>query len=96
MILEIYDLECLTNFFSYVGYVPKEDKWYEFVISPWRNDYEELVKHLKRDKLIQVGLNIAPSISNDSSKREELLEACDGNQQPSTPLTKCEGSETNS
>lgn len=55
MILEVYDLECLTNFFSYVGYVPKEDKWYEFVISPWRNDYEELVKHLKRDKLIQVG-----------------------------------------
>ena len=58
MILEIYDLECLTNFFSYVGYVPKEDKWYEFVISPWRNDYEELVKHLKRDKLIQVGFNV--------------------------------------
>lgn len=30
------------------------------------------------------------------TKQGELLEACDGNQQPSTPLTKCEGSETNS
>ena len=29
-------------------------------------------------------------------KRGELLETCNGNQQPSTPLTKCEGSETNS
>lgn len=29
-------------------------------------------------------------------KSDELLESCDANQQPSTPLTKCEGSETNS
>ena len=37
-----------------------------------------------------------PFISNDDSKQDELLEACDGNQQPSLPLTKEEGSETNS
>lgn len=30
------------------------------------------------------------------NKSDELLESCDANQQPSTPLTKCEGSETNS
>ena len=37
-----------------------------------------------------------PFISNDDSKQDELLETCDGNQQPSQPLTKLEGSETNS
>ena len=34
-----------------------EDKWYEFVISPWRNDYEELVKHY--------GKYVANKLSND-------------------------------
>lgn len=38
----------------------------------------------------------APINSNINSKSEELLEGCNANQQPSTPLTKCEGSETNS
>lgn len=37
-----------------------------------------------------------PFISNNKSKQDELLEPCDGNQQPSQPLTKLEGSETNS
>lgn len=37
-----------------------------------------------------------PFISNDNRKQDELLEPCDGNQQPSQPLTKLEGSETNS
>lgn len=41
-------------------------------------------------------LNIAPIISNNNRKQDELLESCDANQQPSTPLTKCEGSETSS
>ena len=40
--------------------------------------------------------NFEPFISNDDSKQGELLEACNGNQQPSQPLTKLEGSETNS
>lgn len=57
MILEIYDLECLTNVFTYTGYCPKENKWYQFVVAPWLNQYIDLISHLKRDKLIQVGFN---------------------------------------
>lgn len=57
MILEVYDIECLSNIFTYTGYVPSEDKWYQFVICKWRNDYYSLITHLKRDKLIQVGYN---------------------------------------
>lgn len=55
MILEIYDIECLCNLFTYTGYDPKKDKYYQFVICGWRNDYQALVNHLKRDTLIQVG-----------------------------------------
>lgn len=57
MILEVYDLESLRNLFTYTGYCPKEDKWYSFCICDWRNDLEDLYKHLIRDKLIQVGFN---------------------------------------
>ena len=57
MILEIYDIECLCNLFTYTGYDPKKDKYYQFVICGWRNDYQALVNHLKRDTLIQVGFN---------------------------------------
>jgi hypothetical protein len=57
MILEVYDLECLSNLFTYTGYCPKEDKYYQFVICKWRNDLEKLYNHLNRDKIIQVGFN---------------------------------------
>ena len=57
MILEVYDLECLRNLFTYTGYCPKENKWYQFCICQWRNDIKELYEHLTRDKLIQVGFN---------------------------------------
>lgn len=57
MILEIYDLECLSNLFTYTGYCPKEDKYYQFVICNWRNDLKDLYNHLTRDTLIQVGYN---------------------------------------
>ena len=57
MILEVYDLECLTNLFTYTGFDCKEKKYYQFVICKWRNDLEELYKHLFRDKLTQVGFN---------------------------------------
>ena len=57
MILEVYDLECLSNVFTYTGYCPKEDKYYQFVISPWLNQSKELYKHLNRDVLVQVGFN---------------------------------------
>ena len=57
MILEVYDLECLSNLFTYTGYCPKEDKYYQFVICGWINNYNDLYNHLKRDTLIQVGYN---------------------------------------
>ena len=57
MLLEIYDLECLSNLFTYTGYQPKTDKWFQYVICPWRNDAEELYKHLTQEKLCQVGFN---------------------------------------
>jgi hypothetical protein len=57
MILEVYDLECLSNLFTYTGYCPKEDKYHQFVICGWINNYNDLYNHLKRDTLIQVGYN---------------------------------------
>lgn len=57
MILEVYDLESLSNLFTYTGYCPKEDVYYQFVISDWRNDLELLYNHLYRDKLIMIGYN---------------------------------------
>ena len=57
MILEIYDLECLSNIFTYTGYRPKENKYYQYVICPWRNDSKELFEHLTSDNIIQVGFN---------------------------------------
>ena len=57
MILEVYDLESLSNLFTYTGYCPKEDKYYQFCICNWRNDLDALKDHLFRDKLLQVGFN---------------------------------------
>lgn len=57
MITEVYDLESLSNLFTYTGYDVKEDKWYQFVICNWRNDTEELFKHLTERKMIMVGFN---------------------------------------
>jgi len=57
MILEVYDLECLSNLFTYTGYCPKINKWFQYVVCPWKNDYEKLINHLKRDKLLMVGYN---------------------------------------
>lgn len=53
----VYDLESLSNLFTYTGYCPKENKWYQFVICKWRNDAKLLYEHLNRDKIIQVGFN---------------------------------------
>lgn len=55
MILEVYDLECLANVFTYTGYNPSTNEWYQFVICPWRNDYINLYNHLHRDKIVQIG-----------------------------------------
>ena len=55
MTLEVYDLECLRNLFTYTGYCPKEDKYFQFVICGWKNDLELLYEHINRDKLLMVG-----------------------------------------
>ena len=53
--IEIYDLESLTNVFTYTGYDPKNNKWYQFVITPWKNEIEELVEHCLNDISMMVG-----------------------------------------
>ena len=57
MLSEVYDIETLSNLFTYTGYSRQENKYYQFVIWRKQNDYEKLVQHLKRDKLIQIGFN---------------------------------------
>ena len=57
MLLEVYDIETLSNLFTYTGFDATNKKWYQFVISRWRNDAVELYNHLRRDKIIQVGFN---------------------------------------
>jgi hypothetical protein len=55
--IEVYDLECLINLFTYTGYDVTNKQWYQFVICPWRNDTDELIKHLEKEGMIQVGYN---------------------------------------
>lgn len=57
MILEIYKLISLSNLFVYTGYNTSDSKYYNFCISEWRNDSEELYKHLTKNNVIQVGFN---------------------------------------
>lgn len=57
MLSEVYDIESLSNFFSYTGYCRQNKEYYQFVIHSSRNDYEALIKHLFRDKLIMIGYN---------------------------------------
>lgn len=53
--IEVYDLESLSNLFTYTGYDPKTDTWYQFVIAPWKNQTRELVDHVTNDISIMVG-----------------------------------------
>ena len=57
MILEVYDLESLSNLFTYTGYISKTDTWYQYVICKWRNDAKELYEHLTRGDFILCGFN---------------------------------------
>ena len=57
MIYEVYDLECLRRIFTYTGFDIHKKVYYQFVISPWRNDYEELYSHLTKRELVQIGFN---------------------------------------
>ena len=85
MILEVYDLESLSNLFTYTGYRSKIDTWYQYVICKWRCDAKILYEHLINDKFIQCGLikYLAPIIEYYNRKSGELLESCNANQQPS-------------
>jgi hypothetical protein len=56
MILEIYDLESLSNLFTYTGYISKTDKWVQYIICPWQNDGKLLYEHLTRGDFVQCGL----------------------------------------
>ena len=57
MILEVYDLESLSNLFTYTGYVSKTNTWYQYVICDWQNDAKELYEHLTRGDIIMCGFN---------------------------------------
>ena len=46
MIIEVYDIETLSNLFTYTGFDAKQKEWYQFVICNWRNETELLYNHL--------------------------------------------------
>lgn len=57
MLSECYDIETLINLFTYTGYCRQTKTYHQFVIHKLKNDYEALIQHLKRDKLIMIGYN---------------------------------------
>ena len=57
MIVEVYDLECLSNLFTYTGYIPHTNEWFQYVIADWRNDSQQLYDHLTRGNFIMCGFN---------------------------------------
>lgn len=59
-------------------------------------DFPKFVKLIKPYVIPSMQYKLIPYSKRVLDKSDEMLETCDGNQQPSTPLTKCEGSETNS
>ena len=57
---EVYDVETLQNIYTYTGYDCITKEWKQFVICNWRNNIDELVKHLlllKQDQYYMVGFN---------------------------------------
>lgn len=58
MLSEVIDLETLSNLFTYTGYCRQTKEYHQFVIWQDQNDYESLIEHLYRDKLILIGYNI--------------------------------------
>lgn len=57
MLSEVMDIETLVNLFTYTGYCRQTKTYHQFVIHKLRNDYELLIQHLKRNKLIMIGYN---------------------------------------
>lgn len=56
-VLEIYDIESISNLFTYTGYRPSTNSYYQFVIHNLQNDYKELILHLQTEDLFQCGFN---------------------------------------
>ena len=57
MNVEVYDIETLSNCFTYTGYNTKDNKWYQFVIHDSINQLGELYDHIKNDLIMMVGFN---------------------------------------
>lgn len=57
MRIEVYDIEVLSNLFTYTGFNRITKEWCQFVIHSSRNDYKKLINHLLNDKLLQIGFN---------------------------------------
>ena len=57
MISEVYDIEVLSNLFTYTGYCRKSKTYKQFVIHKSRNDLVQLVEHLSRKGLVMTGYN---------------------------------------
>lgn len=59
MNFEIYDLETLSNLFTYTGYDCLNKQYYQYVICNWKNDIKNLINHLNNIKsnYYQVGFN---------------------------------------
>ena len=57
MISEVYDIECLSNLFTYTGLDRQTGEFHQFVIHSSRNDYKKFYDHLHRGKLIMIGFN---------------------------------------
>lgn len=92
----------LSSFLSSeLNIIPKINQYLEcFKLCVWKKeDLNKIIPLMYKDKTFYLQYKkdrFEPFTSNGNSKQDELLETCNGNQQPSTPLTKCEGSETNS
>lgn len=53
----VFDIECLSNLFTYTGKVRQTNQIHQFVIHTIRNDYEILITHLLKEKMIMIGYN---------------------------------------
>lgn len=95
-------IDRISDFFiDELGIEPKIDQYLEcYKLCVWsKEELFDLIPKLYKNNTFCIQrkkMRFEPFLSNEVSKQGELLEACEGNQQPSTPLTKCEGSETNS
>jgi len=54
---EVYDLETLSNLFTYTGYCRQTKLYHQFVIHASLNQYKELLEHIRRPGLIMIGYN---------------------------------------